>query len=342
MREFPVVYFDGASARAHPGRAQFGANGGLELVLATGEVLRFAPGEARVRPRLGDTPRVIHLPDERHCETEDNAAVDEALAWLGQGRRAAWLHRLERSGRAVALGLLVVSAAAWVAIRYGLPAAAEEIAYRLPIEVNEQIGRDALTALDHLVFEHATLSAERQAALRGQFREYLRLTGDGYPYRLEFRAAKKLGANALAFPSGVIVVTDGLVELARDDRELIAVLAHECGHIQRRHGLRTVMQNSAVVVLFSLITGDISSVTALGGALPTLLLESKFSRTFEAEADEHAVVGLRRAGISPNHLADILLRLEEQRPELELDAKILDYVRSHPPTSERIEWIRAQ
>lgn len=340
MNGFGAVLFDGRSARPHPVRARFTAGGGLELTTAEGGVHLFAPHEVRVAARLGRAPRLIQLPDDRHCETEDNDAVDAALAALGRERGAAWLHRLETSGRAVLVGLVVVSATTWVAVRHGLPAAAESIARKLPIEVNEQIGGDALQTLDRLVFVPSDFSSARQTELRRQFADLLAKNGDTYPYRLEFRSSKKLGANAVAFPSGVIVMTDELVELATDDRQILAVLAHECGHIQGRHGLRTVLQNSAVVILFALITGDISGVTALGGALPTMLLESKFSRTFEEEADAHAVAALRRAGLSPDHLADILKRLEETRPKAGLDTRVLDYVSSHPPTPERIRRIR--
>ena len=343
MNEFRAVLFDGRSARAQPVRARFAPDGGLELTDESGAVQTFAAQEISVAARLGRAPRTIRLPGDRHCETEDNDAVDAALAQLGRERGAAWLHRLETSWRAVVVGLVVVSATTWVAVRYGLPAAAESIARKLPIEVNEQISRDALATLDGMVFAPSDFSAARRAELRKQFADFLAKNGDTYPYRLEFRAAKELGANALAFPSGDIVITDELIELASDDRQIIAVLAHECGHIQGRHGLRTVLQNSAVVVLFALITGDISSVTALGGALPTLLLESKFSRTFEEEADAYATAALRRAGVSPNHLADILLRLEESRPAKRGTAtKVLDYISSHPPTPERIRRIRGE
>lgn len=342
MSEFKAVYFDGRSARANPVVARFAADGSLTLTGETGETLTFAPPEVRVAARLGRARRHIHLPGDRHCETADNEAVDAVLAKLGRARGSAWLHRLETSWKAVVVGLVVVSALAWVVIRHGLPAAAARIAYKLPIEVNEQIGRDALATLDRIVFAPSKLLQSRQAELRAQFTKFLGQVGDAYPYRLEFRSAEKLGANALAFPSGSIVVTDELVELVKDDRELVAVLAHECGHIQGRHGLRTVLQNSAVVVLFSLISGDISGVTALGATLPTLLLESKFSRTFEEEADAHAIAALRRAGMSPDHLADILKRLEENRPGLHPETKILDYVSSHPPTPARLKRIRGE
>jgi Zn-dependent protease with chaperone function len=260
---------------------------------------------------------------------------------LGRDQGGAWRHAMERSLKAIALGIVVVGIVLFVVIRFGLPEAATRIAFALPIEVNEQIGREALATLDKMAFEPSQLTGKRQAELRILFRKYLAKNNDSYPYQLEFRSSPGLGANALALPSGAIVVTDGLIELAKNDDEIVAVLAHECGHIQGRHGLRTVLQNSAVVVIFAVITGDLSGVTAIGAGLPTLLLQSKFSRDFEEEADGYAIRTLTAAGLDPATLADMLQRLEASHSDGKLsDAKMLDYIKSHPPTQERIQKIR--
>ena len=55
---------------------------------------------------------------------------------------------------------------------------------------------------------------------------------DGHVYQLEFRHGGYIDANAFALPSGIIVMTDELVELAKSDDELISVLAHEIGHVR--------------------------------------------------------------------------------------------------------------
>ena len=343
FREFDAVFFDGRSARAHPVQGLFATDGSLQLRWSDGTTKMFSTPEYSVSARLGSAPRSISLPDDQRCETSDNDAVDAAMEVLGAGRGAAWRHGMERNLKAIALGVVVVGVAVLVVIRFGLPAAAKQIAYALPIEVNEQIGREALATLDKMAFEPSALTKRRQAELRLLFRRFLEKNADNYPYQLEFRASRSLGANALALPSGAIVVTDGLLELAKNDDEIIAVLAHECGHIQGRHGLRTVLQNSAVVVLFAVITGDMSGVTAVGATLPTLLLQSKFSRDFEEEADAFAVRTLTRAAIEPAALADMLERLENSRPDGEFsDAKVLDYIKSHPPTDERIHRIRGK
>jgi predicted Zn-dependent protease len=157
------------------------------------------------------------------------------------------------------------------------------------------------------------------------------------PYRIEFRAAPEPGANAFALPSGVIVITDDLLKLAEDDREILGLVAHECGHVQGRHALRSVLQNSAVFVVIALITGDVSSTTGFAGALPAFLLQNKFSREFECEADRHAVTMLRATGNDPAFLAHMLERLSKAHAES--GSKALGYLQTHPSTPERIESI---
>jgi Zn-dependent protease with chaperone function len=131
------------------------------------------------------------------------------------------------------------------------------------------------------------------------------------------------------------------------------VLAHELGHIQRRHGLRMLIQGSIVAFVVSWYIGDVSSVAA---GLPTLLLQARYSRDHEREADHYGAAMLKANGISPGRLADMLAKLEAahrdkaqpaEKPEKADQQEsarsaaqrrgISDYLASHPATRERID-----
>jgi predicted Zn-dependent protease len=232
---------------------------------------------------------------------------------------------------------VVLAAICWTTISYGLPWAARRVAFTLPANLTRILGDQTLATLDHTLMAPSKLSPERRQKLQSDFDRFFAASGEPKPFAIEFRAMRGGGANAFALPSGVIVFTDGLVELAVDDQEIVAVLAHECGHLEQRHALRSVLQNSAAFVALALVTGDVSSATAFGGALPAFLIQSRFSREFEREADAHAVTVLRRAGIDPAHLATMLGRLSKTAREP--DAKVLHYLGTHPSTPERIEAI---
>ncbi len=60
-------------------------------------------------------------------------------------------------------------------------------------------------------------------------------------YSLNFREGGAIGPNAFALPSGTIILTDELVDIAGDDNDMVlAVLAHEIGHVDKKHSLRQI------------------------------------------------------------------------------------------------------
>ena len=81
-------------------------------------------------------------------------------------------------------------------------------------------------------------------------------------------------------------------------------------------------------------------MTFLAAALPAALLQARYSRAFETEADTYAFAQLKRHGYSPQAFADILRRL--QRSGSQPRGGALRYFSTHPLTEERIERAEAQ
>ena len=145
-----------------------------------------------------------------------------------------------------------------------------------------------------------------------------------------------MGANAFALPSGLIIMTDDLVRLAEDDRELGAVLLHEMAHVERRHGVRALLQHAGVFLIVSTLAGDLTAITSLAGALPTMLVESGYSRDFEREADRDAARRMLEMGWGTGPFARMLRRLGAGRAGLPSDV-----TSSHPLIEERVRNLRA-
>jgi predicted Zn-dependent protease len=207
----------------------------------------------------------------------------------------------------------------------------------VPQGVTERLSTVVLGVLDTQVFAASELPSARQTQIESAFRR-LELP-NGVPrerYRIFFRKSEQLGANAVALPSGTIVVTDGLVTLATDDREILGVLAHEAGHVHGRHGLRHVLQNSVMGFLIAWFIGDLSTIAA---AAPAALLEANYSRELEREADAFAIDVLRANGIAVRHFGDILRRLEQESGSTR--AAAFQYLSSHPATSERLKQLES-
>lgn len=58
--------------------------------------------------------------------------------------------------------------------------------------------------------------------------------------------------NAFAVPGGFLIVTTGMLEFLRDEDELAAIIGHEIGHLELKHGMRAV-GTEKVLNLFTLL-----------------------------------------------------------------------------------------
>jgi Zn-dependent protease with chaperone function len=292
--------------------------------------------ELDISDALGTSPPLIRFRDGAFCEV-DAAALRMLLG--RKGIASTPVTHWEGSMRWVVAAALLFVAMLIAAYRYALPAIAVMAADQVPASIVDVISRQVMAALDTQIFEPTTVSPDRQAGLVERFYRVRFPAADPSPaFEVTFRKSDVLGPNAMALPSGTIVVTDALVALAHSDEELIAVLAHEAGHVARRHGLRQLFQNSLVALAVTWLVGDVSAIAA---AAPTALLQAKYSRDLEREADSYALVTLRVNGISTEHFAAMLERLEDSAEDREgVTAGALGYLSSHPVTTERIERVR--
>lgn len=334
---FSARHFDGrgSAARAVVVVAEAGA---LRL-LGEGEEIRIPLRRARIGDRLGGAPRVIYLEDAGELHCDDHAAVDELARRLGQGRMAARIFRLESRAWIAIIALLFSVTAAWLGLRHGLPLLAGVAADLVPPGIEAGMGKQTLAALDKLVFQPGALPLSRQEALRQRLRAVCRQAGNCPDWRLEFRGGGTLGANALALPGGTLVMTDEIVKLARHDDELIAVAAHELGHIRHRHALRQGLAGAGVALLAQILVGDLGNIGDLASGLPVLLLQTGYSRAMEREADAHALALMRRTCLPPRRFADILRRLDASRTRSRAAVTLFS---THPETRERIKVFQVQ
>ena len=323
-------FFDGSSSRSHRASVVV-ENDLLRVEGGAGEALHppCELGCVEFSSRVGNTPRFLRFPGGASVETADNDAVDRLLARRAPASGLA--HRLESKLRYTLVGLAFTVAFVWACVQWGVPALARVAAHALPVELNAHAETVVLELLDRQLLKPSRLPAQEQARLLASFSP---LMTEGPPVRVLFRdAAGTIGPNALALPAGSIIFTDQFVQRAQHDEELIGVLAHEIGHVSHRHAMRASLQASFIGLLSTLVVGDISSVSSAVTALPLMLTQMGYSRDFEREADRHAVATLRRHGIDPQRLVDILLRVDPDADET------AGYFSTHPPTPERVRLI---
>lgn len=144
--------------------------------------------------------------------------------------------------------------------------------------------------------------------------------------------------NAFAVPGGWIYVNRGLIERAQNMSQLAGVLAHEIGHVTRRHSVQQMQQaqgaNAGVALLCTLTKVCESGVTQTALNLGGTALFAKFSRSDEQEADAEGVKTTIKAGIDPHGIPEMfrILLSERQRNPNALDA----FFATHPLEQDRI------
>ena len=335
MSGLPVraLFYDGRTSGARPVTLTLsGGFGAGWLTIAGADFMQeIALATLRIDERVGDTPRFLHALEGASIEIVDNDAFDAALAAAGISTLEQPVRRLEGRWHYAVLAMISIAIGTWAFLTYGVPALASRATALIPPTVDAQIGAEGLALLDRATFRRSTLAPARQGELRRMFTAVAAgAARDSSRYRLELREGGAIGANALALPSGIVVLTDELERAVRHDDELRAVFAHEVGHLIHRHSMQRLVQSSAIALLMLGLFGDVSGASSLVVAVPSVLIDAAYSRDLEREADELACRWMAQHGVAPDRLADLLKRLVATEGGAEIE-----YLSSHPQLAER-------
>ena len=119
--------------------------------------------------------------------------------------------------------------------------------------------------------------------------------------------------NAFALPGGFMFVNKGLILAADNEDELAGVMAHELGHVAARHAMEN--NGKSQLINYGMLAGIIfggpiaGQVLYNGGGLLQGLINLKFSRSAEEEADRLGVQYLYSAGYDPTGMATMFEKL---------------------------------
>ena len=254
-------------------------------------------------------------------------------------RLSASAHRWRYAAPGLAITAAIVLGAAAIYLFQLHPAQA--VANLIPHPLREAIGQKAMAELtgDH---EECT-SAEGKKALDTMVGELSTASQSGKQFNV--RVVKWGLVNAFAVPGEQIVVSGGLIDEAQSADEVAGVIAHEMGHGIELHPEAGIIRSLGVSALIQLLAGGNSgSLTNVGA----LLLELRYSRDAEHEADTHALRILKNADISPKPFGEFFNRLmkiesgDSSKGEPSKDASSTTppsggsaIFSTHPPTPER-------
>ncbi len=166
------------------------------------------------------------------------------------------------------------------------------------------------------------------------------------PY--EFVVLNNSVPNAWALPGGKIAVNRGLLTELQSEAELAAVLGHEIVHAAARHGAKaqergTLLQVGLAAAQIGAAVSDVDTNVAglliQGAGVGAQLVQQKYGREQELEADQYGMKYMKLAGYDPVGavtLQETFVRLSQQEGAKQqgwLDGLFA----SHPPSTERVE-----
>lgn len=297
-----AIYFDGQTTRPH--RVNLLLHKGIVAIQGDGIRRSVRLSKLIVSEKLTHAPRLLRFMDGSFVEVI-HPSLDKLLR--KNGYRDPWVVRWQQNWPLSLFALIVVLATLIAGYQWGLPAAADKLAQHFPVSIEKRIGDAGLKLVDKNYMRPSQLTIAEQERMRRLFAGLKPPDGIKTQYRLEFRESR-IGPNAFALPNGVIVLTDQLVLLAHDDQAVLAVLAHELGHLHRRHSLRRLLQALGIGIVVNLFVGDVSSALV---AAPTFLLDQKYSRDFEREADQYAIGMMRENGLPLSPMANLFEKMRD-------------------------------
>jgi len=159
----------------------------------------------------------------------------------------------------------------------------------------------------------------------------------GYPFEFHVLADPQT-VNAFALPGGQVFVTRGLMDRMETEGQVAGVLGHEIVHVLARHSSEQIAQMeltegiTGAVIIASYDPENPSSQQAAQMALLVgQLVNMKFGRDDELEADALGVRLLADAGYDPRALIDVMQILAEGSA-----ARPPEFFSTHPNPDNRI------
>lgn len=156
--------------------------------------------------------------------------------------------------------------------------------------------------------------------------------------------------NAFVAGGQNIFLNTGLILTTKTPDELLGVIAHETGHISAGHlfRARAEIENASLQSMLANVIGVAAAIgtrtpgvgMAIGSAGQTVALRGmlRHTRIQESAADQAGVRFLTGAGLPLSGFASFMEQLGAQ--ELLPESQQNEYVRTHPLTSDRIDFLK--
>jgi predicted Zn-dependent protease len=144
------------------------------------------------------------------------------------------------------------------------------------------------------------------------------------------------GVNAFAAPGGFVHITRGALGLVDSEAELAGVLAHEIGHIVRKHTISALQKGNVTKLAAEAAASRAALLAEVANAAYSNIIENAFDRGDEMDADRLSVQLTQKSGYAAGTLGGFLTRLSDRNKDAQERNGLFA---SHPETKERIAAI---
>jgi len=163
------------------------------------------------------------------------------------------------------------------------------------------------------------------------------------PYQFKFHLLSDSHTiNAFALPGGQVFITQGLLKFLKTRGQLAGVLSHEIGHVVARHSAQHLAKQELTQGLTGaavVATYDPNDPKSRGSAEVAMLVASlvnlKFNRNDELEADKLGVRFASEAGYDPRNMITVMEILQR-----EAGSRTPEFFSTHPNPEHRIQRIK--
>lgn len=156
---------------------------------------------------------------------------------------------------------------------------------------------------------------------------------------LNFKVYQEKEVNAFACADGSVRVYTGIMD-AMTDNELLGVIGHEIGHVALNHTRRqmrnAILTSAALEGLASTSTTVAALTDSQLGAIGSAMLDAKFSRDQESEADDYGYNFLVKGGKNPWGMVMSFEKLQKLSNGSGQGGGLSNLFSSHPDTATRI------
>ncbi len=258
-------------------------------------------------------------------------------------RGITWLENFSFT-KAILLSIILILAL--IIFRLSLTSITTVVVSVFPQTWEKTVGRNTYLTLNKTIFKKSEIPLIKKEKIIKKAKQIASANGFESTEIL-FHKSDIVGANALAFPGGPIVITDDLVNLLKKDNLILGVIAHEFAHIEKRHSLHQIIEVIGLVTIASVLFGSNETLMEEASLIGLNIWMSKKSREFEKEADLIALEYLENAGLNKNNFSLAIEKLTRYVCSSNLTQSIQDclennensWLSTHPSGAARLKYL---